>query len=133
MSRYLASNGLPFRGDCESNIEEGDGLYLRAFSQLLFPLEPKLKNIHKHLPMNAKYTAPQIQNEVILILAKLVKRKIAADIRNAKIYTIMADENRKEIHGLVCRYFSSEGKIVEHCLNVSGVDDRSAKRGVWFH
>ena len=128
VSRYLAANGLPFRGDCESNIEEGDGLYF-AFSQLLFPLHPK--NTHKHLPMNAKYTSPPIQNEVISILTKLVKRKIAAEIRNAKIHTIMADgttdKNRKEIHDLVCRYLSSEGKIVEHCLNVSGVDDRSAK------
>ena len=86
--------------------------------------------------MNAKYTSPPIQNEVISILAKLVKRKIAADIRNAKIYTIMADgttdKNRKEIHTLVCRFLSSEGKIVEHCLNVSGVDDRSAKRVFGF-
>ena len=39
----------------------------------------------------------------------------------------MTDKNRKEIHGLVCRYLSAEGKIVEHCLNVSRVDDRSAK------
>ena len=130
VSRYLAANGLPFRGDCESNMEEGDGLYSCAFSQL-FPLDPKLKNLHKHLPMNAKYTSPPIQNEVISILANVGKRKIAADIRNVKIYTIMADDttdkNRKEIHGLVCRYLWSEGKIVEHCLNVSGVDDRSAK------
>ena len=37
------------------------------------------------------------------------------------------DKNRKEIQGLVCRYLSSEGKVEEHCLNVKGVDDRSAK------
>ena len=49
------------------------------------------------------------------------------------MYTIMADgttdKNRKEIQGLVCRYLSSKGDIVEHCVNIKGVDDRSA--GVW--
>ena len=36
------------------------------------------------------------------------------------------DKNRKEIQGLVCRYLSSKGDIVEHCVNIKGVDDRSA-------
>ena len=37
------------------------------------------------------------------------------------------DKNRKEIQGLICRYWTSSGKIEEHCLNIKGVDDRSAK------
>ena len=51
--------------------------------------------------------------------------------RAAKIYTIMADgttdKNRKEIQGLICRYFSPNGEIEEHCVNIEVVDDRSAK------
>ena len=131
VSRFLCANSLPFRGTDESDIDEGDGLFLRAFSQFLFPLEEKWKKIHKNLPRNAKYTSPEIQNEVIEILASLVKNKIAEDIRKVELVTIMADgttdKNRKEIQGLVCRYLSSEGKIEEHCLNVKGIDDRSAK------
>ena len=79
------------------------------------------------LPMNAKYTSPDIQHQVSSALAKLVKKKIAADIRNAQLYTIMADgttdNNRKEIQGFVCR---SKGEIVEHCRNINGADDRRA-------
>ncbi len=39
VSRYLCANSLPFRGTNECDIDAGDGLFLRAFSQLLFPLE----------------------------------------------------------------------------------------------
>ena len=94
-------------------------------------MEEKWKKIHKNLPKNAKYTSPGIQNEVIEVLSSLVKNKIAEDVRKAELFTIMADgttdKNRKEIQGLVCRYLSSEGKVEEHCLNVKGIDDRSAK------
>ena len=86
--RYLSANGLPLRGDTESDIESGGGLFMRAFSQLLFPLDPEL-------------------------------------------FTIMADgttdKNRKETQGLICRHWTSSGKIEEHCLDIKGVDDRSAK------
>ena len=37
------------------------------------------------------------------------------------------DKNRKEVQGLVCRYWSPGGNVKEHCLNIEGVDDRSAK------
>ncbi len=37
------------------------------------------------------------------------------------------DKNRKEIQGFVCHYLSYEGKVEEHCLNVKGIDDHSAK------
>ena len=102
--RYLAANGMPLRGDKETEIKTGDGIFLRAFSQLLFNLDPKLMEIHKKLPGNAKCTSPDVQNEVISILANLIKNKIANDIRNAKLFTIMADgttdKNRKEIQRL---------------------------------
>ena len=129
--RYLSANGLPFRGDTEHDIDTGDGLFRRAFSQLIFELDPKLKDIYKRLPKNAKYISPDIQNEIIEIMAKLVKKNVADKVREAGLFTIMADgttdKNRKEIQGLVFRYLSkSSGKVEEHCLNIKGVDDRSA-------
>ena len=131
VSRYLCANSPPFRGTNESDIDSGDGLFLKAFSQLLFPLGEKWMRIHKNIPRNVKYTSPDIQNEVIEVLASLVKNKIAEDIRKAELFTIMADgttdKNRNEIQGLVCRYLSSKGKVEEHCLNVKGIGDRSAK------
>ena len=103
-------------------------MFLRAFSQLLFPLEEKWRKIHKNLPKNAKYTSHDIQNEVIEVLAFSVKTKFAEDVRKAELFTIMADgttdKNRKEIQGIVCRYLSSDRNVKERCINVKGIDDR---------
>jgi hypothetical protein len=55
----------------------------------------------------------------------------------AELFIIMADgttdKNRKGIQGLVCRYLSDKGKMEEHCLNVKGIDDRSAKGNFQFY
>ena len=52
-------------------------------------------------------------------------------MREAKLFTILADgttdKNRREVQGLVCRYFLLTGKMEEHCLNIMGVEDRTAK------
>ena len=134
VAKFLAANGLPFRGDEDGDLDgdgKGTGLFQCMFSQFLFQLEPKWKEVYKNLPENAQYTSPTIQNEVIAVLASLVKRTISDDVRAAEVYTIMADgttdKNRKEVQGLVCRYLGSNGDIEEHCVNIKGVDDRSAK------
>ena len=104
----------------------GDGLFLRTFSHLLFPLDPELIEIHKRLPANAKYTSNDIQDEVIAVLASLTQEKIAEE--EANLFTIMAggttDKNSKEVQGLVCRYWTPNGNLKEHCLNIEGIDDR---------
>ena len=38
--------------------------------------DQKLKNIAMSIPQNAKYTSPEIQNEIIATLAKMVQKKI---------------------------------------------------------
>ena len=73
VTKFLAGYGLPFGGESEKSSDNGDGLYLRTFSQLLFLLEPKWSDIHKQIPQNAKYTSPESQNEAISVLARLVK------------------------------------------------------------
>ena len=130
--RFLSANGLPFRGDTEHDIDSGDGLFIRAFSQLIFNLDPNLKDIYNRLPRNAKYVSPDIQNEMISIMTKLVKSNVASKVRTAGLFTIMADgtsdKNRNEIQGLVLRYWcKTSGRVEEHCLDIKGVDDRSAK------
>ena len=117
VTRFLSENSLPFCGSDESDIL-GDGLFLRAFSLLIFPLEPGWEGTHQLIPGNAKYTSPTMQNELISVLAELVRERIAARVREAKLYTIMADgttdKNRTEIQGLVIRFMSTDGTIKEH-------------------
>ena len=80
--KYLACNRLPFHADEEhtdfvsGNV--GGGLYLNTFSKLLFQINPELERISKRLPDNAKYSSPDIQNEVIHVIGKLLKQNISS-------------------------------------------------------
>ena len=133
--KFLSSNGLPFRGhDENTDFISGDvsgGIYLNTFSHLLFQINPELEKISKKLPNNAKYSSPDIQSEVIDVIAKLTQRKISAEVKAAEIFTIMADgstdKNGKEIEGFAVRYIDMEKMgVKEHCIDTMQADDRSA-------
>ena len=49
--------------------------------------------IHEWLSRKAdKYTSPEIQNEILMLMSHMVLRNIATHIHQAKYFTIMADE-----------------------------------------
>ena len=133
--KFLATNGLPFRGHEEkTDFSTGDisgGVFLNLFPQILFQIKPELFAIAQRLPLNAKYTSPEIQNEIIDVLHTLLKRKICDYVQAAEIFTVMADgstdKNGKEIEGFVIRYIDMVELVVkEHCIDVVRADDRSA-------
>ena len=104
--KYLAVNGLPFCGHVENadfgSDNFGGGLYLNAYSDLVFKLRPDLLKIAQHLPSNAKYTGHEIQNEVIEILAEIVKNTVAERVRKSKLFT---DKNGEEVIDLVMQFY----------------------------
>ena len=132
--RYLAMNGLPFRGDVEntefSDDEFGGGLYLNTFRELVFPLDDSLKQIALKLPGNAKYTSLTIQNEAIEVLQDILKAKLSERVRKAKTFTLMMDRSSdrcwREIEGIVVRYVNDNGNIEEHAIGVEEAVGRSA-------
>ena len=83
--RFLAKQGIALRGDDdEKECNFMQLIKLRAIHQpeLLKWLERK----------TYKYTSPEIQNEIITIMALNVLRDIASSIQNARFFTLMADE-----------------------------------------
>ena len=93
-TKYLVSNGQPFRGNEENtnfNAQASGGLYLNTFTDLLFAQDPNLEEIAKQLPKNAKYTSPQLQNEVIETLSQIVSETVANECKKAKLFTFMMD------------------------------------------
>ena len=49
--------------------------------------------IHEYLAKKTyKYNSPQIQNELLQIMANLIVRKIAGIVKDARYYSLMADE-----------------------------------------
>ena len=135
--RYLAMNGLPFRGDVENTDFSDDefgggggGLYLNTFRDLVFPLDDSLKQITLKLPGNAKYTSSTIQNEAIEVLQDILKAKLSERVRKANTFTLMMDGSSdrcwREIEGIVVRYVNDNGNIEEHAIGVEEAVDRSA-------
>lgn len=73
------------------------------------------------MPKNATYLSPDIQNELIWTLTKIVRQKIVDDVISAdtEFYTILVDGTKdrvnKEIISMVVRYVKN-GKPIESLL-----------------
>lgn len=83
--RFLSRLGIPLRGDGnESDSNFMQLLHLRTEdNQQLVPWLQRKSD---------KYTSPEIQNEIMGIMAKFILRDVAASIKQANYFTLMADE-----------------------------------------
>lgn len=130
--KYLVMNGLPLRGDVESTDFEdlSGGLFLSTIGDLLFKMDPGLQEIAKRLPENAKYTSPDIQNDVIEVLADMVKRQISESCIKSGVYTVMMDGtedgNGTEMEAVVLRYWDVDA-VAEHVIAMEPAQDRTAE------
>lgn len=83
--RFLARQGLPLRGDGdESNSNFLQLLHLRGVDH---------KGIDMWLKKKAnKYTSPDIQNELLQLMALHILREVSHDIAEAHCFSVLADE-----------------------------------------
>ena len=90
--RFLARQSLSLRGNWDDNEScEIDSNYHQSLVLRSIDDETIAKWLTESDSKN-KYNSPEIQNEIIEIMALHVLREIAKNIQNAGIYTIMADE-----------------------------------------
>ena len=63
---------------------------------------------------SAQYMSPQIQNELVSVLSKMILNDILKEIRKAKFFAIMADESTSHNHEQLslCLRFVDEGKNI---------------------
>ena len=75
---------MPLRGDGNENDSN--------FAQILLQANDNPK-IHEYLAKKTdKYNSPQIQNELLQIMANLIVHKIAGTIKDDRCYSLMADK-----------------------------------------
>ena len=87
--RYLARQGRPLRG----NWDHDTGAELNSnFYQLMILRAENEPEVQNWLRKKKKFMSPQVQNEIIELLASEVRRDISQDIQNAIYYTLMADQ-----------------------------------------
>lgn len=76
----------------------------------------------KKAPQNAKYTSNQVIEEYLIAISQWLENPILASLKDSSMFTLMADESTEiaviEEMSICARWFSSEGKIVEHFLGL---------------
>ncbi|KRZ17241.1 hypothetical protein T11_504 [Trichinella zimbabwensis] len=126
--KFLSSNELSFRGDDESfSVSSSEtcpsfGLFLRLFEFTLVR-DTRLQEEMKYILEVATYELPEIQNEVLEIMATTVCENIADKCRRSDIrfYCIKVDgtegHSGYEMISTVLQ-FVYEGKVEEHLLGI---------------
>ena len=84
-ARYLSRQGLAFRGD--SNESDSN------FMQLLNLRSEDDSNLVDWMKQKtSKYTSPEMQNEMVKVMALHILRKISINLQSTSFYTVMLDE-----------------------------------------
>lgn len=94
MLEFLVVNQLPLRGDNAGfaivlDDNSSMGLFLSLFEYTMRK-DPELTRITKTIPQNTRYTSPQIQNEIIEMMSKLVTEEIMRQVGDS-CYSIKVD------------------------------------------
>ena len=120
--RYLARQGLPFRGKNEDTDSNFIQLLRSSDSPEIIEWMRKKSN---------KYTSPVIQNECLQIMALRIIRQVSQNIRDSACYTIMADEctdkSNKEQFTICMRWVGEDLQDHEDLIGLYEVDSIDAK------
>ncbi|XP_078181492.1 uncharacterized protein LOC144575272 [Carex rostrata] len=129
VSRFLAKQGLAFRGhdESESSNSKGNFLHLLRYTGERNPQIAKV--ILENAPKNRKLTSPDTQKEIVNSAAEETILEILADLDN-ELFSVLIDESRdvsvKEQMAVVIRFVNKSGSVVERFLGIVHVPDTAA-------
>ena len=124
--RWLTFQACSFRGHDESDSSKNQGNFLEMVKLLASYDEEVKAVVLSNAPQNAKYTSPQIQKEILNVIADNVQKAIRSEIGDAKFCIIVdesRDESRREQMALVIRFVDKDGFIRERFLDIVHVHD----------
>ena len=117
--RFLARQGLAFRGHLEDEESDNKGNFLELIT-FLARYSPELQNWLVNHPINASWLSPSLQNEMIDIVSHQIFTTISEQAKG-KPFAILCDEvsdvSRHEYLSLVIRYVA-HGKIEESLMGL---------------
>ncbi|GMY39380.1 TTF-type domain-containing protein [Fagus crenata] len=128
--KWLAMQACAFRGHDESSESSNRGNFYEMLKYTASINENIAEVILENAPGNAKYTSPDIQKEILNILATRVRNKIREEIGDAKFCILVdeaLDESNKEQMAIVLRFVNRDGFVQERFFDVVSVDETSAK------
>ncbi|XP_073023974.1 uncharacterized protein [Primulina eburnea] len=127
--RWLCLQGCALRGNDESSYSKNQGNLIEMI-KLMGKMDVNINNVVlEKAPKNAKYTSPDIQKEILHILAERVRKKIREEVGSAK-FCLLIDEAKdisdKEQMAIVLRFVDREGFIMERFFDIVHVSDTTA-------
>lgn len=127
--KFLVENELALRGTWNILDNTEDGNITNLFL-LLLSKDQKLKQCHGIIPNYAKYTSPTIQNELIAIIAKVLREKLVKDVNSSSFFTLNVDGTKdkmqREVVSIAVRYIKN-GIPTETVLGFETCEDLDAK------
>lgn len=89
---FIIENELALRGNWDLDNHVEDGIFRSLFEFQLKQSE-ELRECQSVMPKNATYLSPDIQNELISILAKMTREEIVKDVNSADVefFTLYSD------------------------------------------
>lgn len=128
---FLIQNEVSLRGSWDLEKHSEDGIFRNLF-QFEMNHSEELRKCHSLMPKNATYLSPEIQNEIISILAAMVQEEIVNEMKTADVrhFTIYVDGTKtrthKECMSVATRYVL-KGHPIESLLQFYGTDKFDAK------
>ena len=107
--KFIAVNELSFRGHYDKVLHRECGLFTDLFD-FTVSRDKYLQEIINEIPANATYKSPDIQNDVIDIMAKMVTQSVVNDVNGADVphATLLSDgtrdKNNRENISIALRY-----------------------------
>ena len=107
--KFIAVNELSFRGDYDKVSHRECGLFTDLFD-FTVSRDKYLQEIINEIPANATYKSPDIQNDVIDIMVKMVTQSVVSDVNGADVphATLLSDgtrdKNNRENISIALRY-----------------------------
>ena len=127
ITTFLGKQGIPFRGHDEHESSQNQGNFLECLN-LLKEFDPFLQNYT--VKSNTTYISPSSQNEMICSVSQEIKGHIVKELKQAKMYSVMADEardRRTEQLAVCVRFVTQEGRVKESFLGLHKLQELDAK------
>ncbi len=129
--RFITSHELSLRGTYNISTHSESGIFQSLFEYTI-KKDERLAECVKTIPKNASYLSPEIQNEMIGLMAAAVKKSVATRVMEADVpfFTLMVDGTKeKNMHEAIsiCLRYIKCGKRVESCLSIENAMQLDAK------
>ncbi|XP_073315871.1 uncharacterized protein [Primulina huaijiensis] len=127
--RWLALQGCAFRGNDESLSSSNRGNFLKlvkAFAKMNTEID---EVVLENAPKNAQYIAPEIQKEILHIMANRVRQMVREEVGD-KYFCILVDKARdiskREQMAIILRFVNNQGILAERFFAIKSVSDTTS-------